>query len=123
MGSNRNTGKKNAIKFDGNCNNCGKHGHKARDCWRSPSGNINGMEVERPGSVAVSNENTRSIKVTKVNPNNNNNNRRPVDTNRSPTWTPNRGGGYNKDYQRGGSNQFRRGNSSRGGNNNNTSRT
>ena len=29
---------KMTVKFDGTCNNCGKHGHRSRDCWSKPKG-------------------------------------------------------------------------------------
>lgn len=31
-------GKGHVKKFDGNCNNCGWHGHQSRDCWEEGSG-------------------------------------------------------------------------------------
>ena len=56
----RGGGKGNTAKFDGDCRNCGKYGHKAADCWSKPNGGSKGKggkgkpEIYVPGfSVLV----------------------------------------------------------------------
>ena len=34
-------GKASSVKFDGNCRNCGKYGHRAKDCWGAPNRELN----------------------------------------------------------------------------------
>ena len=38
----------NKIKFDGNCDNCGKSGHRKRDCWGKPTGGGKGASSRSP---------------------------------------------------------------------------
>ena len=34
-------GKASGAKFDGNCRNCGKYGHRAKECWGAPNRDVN----------------------------------------------------------------------------------
>ena len=43
-------GNANKIKFDGNCDNCGKYGHRKRDCWSKPTGAGKGATSRSPTS-------------------------------------------------------------------------
>eukprot|EP00435_Cladocopium_sp_Y103_P034158 s1161_g8.t1 len=44
----------NKIKFDGNCDNCGKYGHRKRDCWAKPGGGKGASGGSRPASQSPS---------------------------------------------------------------------
>ena len=33
--------KSDAKRFDGNCNNCGKYGHKSKECWAVKNKEVN----------------------------------------------------------------------------------
>ena len=38
------------VKFDGNCDNCGKYGHRKKDCWNKTQGQGKGKPSRTPSS-------------------------------------------------------------------------
>ncbi len=43
-------------KKKGNCHNCGKPGHYARDCWAKPAKNVNEVSCQAPATSATAAE-------------------------------------------------------------------
>ena len=49
-GGDKKGAKSDAKRFDGNCNNCGKYGHKSKECWAAKNREVN--EVAGPRAKA-----------------------------------------------------------------------
>eukprot|EP00435_Cladocopium_sp_Y103_P030063 s1902_g7.t1 len=57
-GGKKGSGGSNKIspKFDGNCDNCGKYGHRRKDCWSKSSGGKGGGASSRSASTSPKKE-------------------------------------------------------------------